>query len=88
MTVKITPAEHRLLKEVRELRFGELVDVFLPAEEPTVRADLLHRTELALIRTLREYQEVAEIKVQDGLPMFVLIPQRGEFGKKLKRIKL
>ena len=86
MAIRISNAEDQLLKEIRDLKFGELVDQYIPDEPHTIRVELLNPGENRLINLVREYQEVAEIKVQDGLPIWIKIPVRGRFGKALKRI--
>lgn len=86
MAIRISSAEDQLLKEVRNLKFGELLEQFIPDEPHTIRVEMLDRGEQQLINLVREYQEIAEIKVQDGLPIWIKIPVRGRFGKALKRI--
>jgi len=77
-----------LISDIEELANGSLCSVFLPHEERTQEVNLTGAI-AKLVLTLRQYPEVDEIRVQDGVPLWLAVRYRPRIGKVAeKKIKL
>jgi hypothetical protein len=77
-----------LISDLEELENGSLCTVFVPYEERTEEIPLTGAI-AKLVLTLRQYPEVSEIRVQDGVPLWLAVTYRPRVGKLAeKKIKL
>jgi len=77
-----------LVSDIERLGNGSLCSVFVPHQERTQEVSLTPAL-AKLVLTLRQYPEVSEIRVQDGVPLWLAVTYRRRVGKLAeKKIKL
>ena len=77
-----------VISDIEALENGRLVDVFVPSGERTEERDVTGAV-AKLVLTLRQYPEVEEICVQDGVPLWLTVTYKPKIGRAAeKRIKL
>ena len=77
-----------LISDIENLGNGRLRDVYVPSRLQEQEMEITGAL-AKLVLTLRQYPEVREIRVQDGVPLWLIVTYRPNIGGEAeKRIKL